>query len=260
MKYHIDTIPLWDAINTNSECMFCTISRHIELQKVEKYLGASLMDPNTRIEVNKSGFCQKHLKMLNDSGINKLGVALLLHSILTDQKPVILSSIEQAKKRISLNRKSLITVNSKNISTSIEKTITTINKASDSCIICYSINKTMQRYYKTFFHLWKNDTEYHEKFLKSKGICLPHIASILEFSKSSLSKKEQIKFLEEIYELTAKSLETELFDLNHFIKKYDYRSNELPWGNSKDSVERTTNKLEGWCVGKEPNPEDRIKK
>jgi hypothetical protein len=31
---------------------------------------------------------------------------------------------------------------------------------------------------------------------------------------------------------------------------------EEEWRNSRDAVERTVNKVRGWCVGKEPNPEE----
>ncbi|NMD38252.1 MAG: ABC transporter substrate-binding protein, partial [Christensenellaceae bacterium] len=51
MKYHIDTIPIWDAFKLESECPLCVIKRHFELQECEKFLGASVMDPDTRIRV-----------------------------------------------------------------------------------------------------------------------------------------------------------------------------------------------------------------
>ena len=41
------------------------------------------------------------------------------------------------------------------------------------------------------------------------------------------------------------------------IKKFDYRFHAEPWKDSRDAVERSVNKLRGWCVGKEPNPEEK---
>ena len=52
MKYHIDTIPLWDAVKLDGECPLCALSRKLELGEVERYLGASVMEPDTRIQVN----------------------------------------------------------------------------------------------------------------------------------------------------------------------------------------------------------------
>lgn len=58
------------------------------------------------------------------------------------------------------------------------------------------------------------------------------------------------------------NLETEAFDriqgdVSWFIKKFDYRFQAEPWKDSRDAVERSVNKLRGWCVGKEPNPEEK---
>lgn len=41
-------------------------------------------------------------------------------------------------------------------------------------------------------------------------------------------------------------------DIEWFTLKFDYRNQDKPWGDSKDAVERTVNKLRGWCVGAEP--------
>ena len=42
-------------------------------------------------------------------------------------------------------------------------------------------------------------------------------------------------------------------DVSWYCKKFDYRYEKKSWGNSKDAVERTVNKVRGWSVGKEPN-------
>ena len=45
-------------------------------------------------------------------------------------------------------------------------------------------------------------------------------------------------------------------DVSWFCRKFDYRYYDEPWYNSRDAVERTVNKLRGWCVGAEPNPKE----
>ena len=57
MRYHIDTIPLWDAMKLEGECLLCALERKTELGEAERYLGASVMEPDTRIQVNAKGFC-----------------------------------------------------------------------------------------------------------------------------------------------------------------------------------------------------------
>ena len=45
-------------------------------------------------------------------------------------------------------------------------------------------------------------------------------------------------------------------DLEGFTLKFDYRNADKPWGDSKDALERAVNKMQGWCVGAEPNPKE----
>ena len=79
MRYHIDTIPVWDAMKLGGECPLCALRRKVELMDVDRYLGASVMEPDTRIQVNEKGFCQRHHKMLSEQK-NKLGHALMCHT------------------------------------------------------------------------------------------------------------------------------------------------------------------------------------
>ena len=79
MKYHIDTIPVWDAMKRDGECLLCALERKTELGEAERYLGASVMEPDIRVQVNKKGFCRKHHGMLFGMS-NRLGHALMLES------------------------------------------------------------------------------------------------------------------------------------------------------------------------------------
>ena len=36
-----------------------------------------------------------------------------------------------------------------------------------------------------------------------------------------------------------------------FTLKFDYRNQDKPWGNSKNALERTVNRLRGRCVGED---------
>ena len=47
MRYHIDTIPVWDAMKLGGECLMCALERKTELGEAERYLGASVMEPET---------------------------------------------------------------------------------------------------------------------------------------------------------------------------------------------------------------------
>ena len=79
VRYHIDTIPVWDAMKLDGECFLCTLERKTELGEAERYLGASVMEPDVRVKVNDRGFCRKHHAMLFSMS-NRLGHALMLES------------------------------------------------------------------------------------------------------------------------------------------------------------------------------------
>lgn len=51
MKYHIDTIPVWDAMKLDGECLLCALERKTELGEADRYLGASVMEPEDRKSV-----------------------------------------------------------------------------------------------------------------------------------------------------------------------------------------------------------------
>ena len=87
MRYHIDTIPVWDAAKIDGECLLCALQRRVELQQIEYSLGASVMEPDVRIQVNKKGFCQHHQRMLFKGEVRALGETLGLPHDLVWRQP-----------------------------------------------------------------------------------------------------------------------------------------------------------------------------
>ena len=85
MKEHIDTIPLWEAFRENCECPLCRLHSLNETNYREYFMGASLMEPDVRVETNKKGFCGKHYQKMFPRK-NRLGMALTLESHLDELK------------------------------------------------------------------------------------------------------------------------------------------------------------------------------
>ena len=84
-------------------------------------------------------------------------------------------------------------------------------------------------------------------------ILLPHLGQLLETATQELGAKELGEFVSTVARLQTENLDRIQEDISWFIKKFDYRFENESWKNSKDAVERTVNKVRGWCVGKEPN-------
>lgn len=259
MRYHIDTIPVWDALKLEGECLLCALERKTELGEAERYLGASVMEPDTRVQVNDKGFCRRHHAMLFGMS-NRLGHALMLESHMIETRARAekiwkkLDSAAGTLKGIGLGGR--LSGKAKGPEGAVQDCIREMDTMTDSCLMCETIEENMQRYLHTFLHLYQNDSDFRSRFGKSKGLCLPHTARLLEAAQAEMAPKEQGELISVITRLQKVNMDRMQEDISWFIKKFDYRYDKESWGNSKDAVERTVNQLRGWCVGKEPNPED----
>ena len=256
MKYHIDTIPVWDAMKRDGECLLCALERKTELDEADRYLGASVMEPDIRVQVNRKGFCRKHHGMLYGMS-NRLGHALMLesHTIETRERMAdafakLNSAAEQLKNVSAIGK---LGGKARGAEAAVMEQAAALHEMADSCLMCETIAENMNRYLHTFFHLYKNDTDFRTRFQNSKGVCLPHTAQLLETAVGELSSRELAEFIKVLTKLQTETMDRMQEDISWFIKKFDYRYEKESWGNSKDAVERTVNKLRGWSVGKEPN-------
>lgn len=242
MQYHLDTIPVWDAMKAESECPLCTLRRKTELMQVERSLGGSVMEPSSRIRMNEKGVCREHQQMLF-SAQNRLGHALLMdsHAIEVLSQLESIGGIRGAKGFLGRG---------KNVE--LEAAAQKLEKLSSGCVLCEEIDGHMERYAYTFVQLWKSDEGFRKKLSESKGCCMPHTAQLLRFAKRTLTGEKQGEFATQMLSLLLSNLTQSHDELKYFTQKFDYRNQDKPWGNSKTALERVVNRLRGWCVGKEP--------
>ena len=255
MRYHIDTIPVWDAMKLDGECMICALERKTELGEAERYLGASVMEPDVRIKVNDRGFCKKHHAMLFSMS-NRLGHALMLesHTIEIREKLAKISGkLEKCAEQLkNAGIGDKLNGRTKSAAAEILKQAEAVNGMACSCLMCETIAENMERYLHTFFHLYQHDSDFRARFEKSKGLCLPHLGQLLETAVQELNANDLGRFVDTVVKLERENMDRIQEDISWFIKKFDYRYENESWKNSKDAVERTVNKARGWCVGKEP--------
>lgn len=243
MKYQLDTIPVWDAYKTPCECPLCLLSKQNEEMYVDSFLGASVMEPDTRVEVNAKGFCKTHYAHLFAQR-NRLGLALMtdthLQEILGDLSAMLGNASAEKSSVLSkfLKRGSDESAMGQNVRTRIEK-----------CVLCERLAYTIRRYAYTLVHLWKTDREFKAAFQASKGFCLSHLALVCDMAQESLSGHDLDAFIRELSALEESNLKRLQEELHWFTLKFDYRNQDKPWGNSRDALERTINKLQGLCVG-----------
>ena len=218
----IYTIPVNEAFEASAAdkgcgCPFCALYNKLEDNELDLILGASMMEPDVRIKTNKEGFCKTHYDMMFVRK-NRLGMALTLESHLDELAEEIKSNKVFASKT--------------------PKAIPRIAELEKSCYVCRRIEFNFEHMIETAVFLWDTDEEFKKKLDAIPYFCLPHYRRLLEYGQKRLSKKDFPVFGAKCEKIVNTYLEELKEDVSWFCKKFDYRYNEEPWYNSKDSVER----------------------
>ncbi len=219
----IYTIPVNEAFDKSAEdpkcgCPFCTLFKKLQNDNIELILGASMMEPDIRIQTNKLGFCRKHYDIMFTRK-NRLGLALMLESHLDELRDDI------GKKLISL-------------APAGENARKRIIALENSCYVCEKIEFSLSKMFDTALLLYERDSSFVKKLRAQPYFCLPHFNRLTALAKAKMSKKSYSAFYEDASTLVYDYMDTLRADVKHFIKKFDYRYEDEPWGNAKDSVER----------------------
>ena len=183
-----------------------------------------MMEPDIRIKTNEQGFCNRHYEMMLTRK-RMLGMGLILESHLAEvEKKVAAKSLLGLPSAASLPK---------------------ISKLNGDCYVCGRINKNLTAMISTAVYLFETDSVFRDKFKKTPYFCLPHYKAMLEYASKKISKRTFRDFydvahgIEENYAASLKS------DVSWFCKKFDYRYDEEPWYNAKDSVYRSIKFLSG---------------
>jgi len=242
MQYHLDTIPVWEAMEKETCCPLCALYQKCEETEIDRSLGGSVMEPDARIRVNEKGICSKHHQQLFEMK-NRLG-----HALLTDShSKELLKKLNGLEKLLPSGKKALFSGGNDSLTALTSE----LKKLTTTCVICDDIDMHMQRYFYTFLHLWKKDPAFREKWEGSKGVCLPHAAELLTHAQKHLNSANQRLFAESLLKLIQAQLSQDEKDLEWFTLKFDYRNQDKPWGNSRNALERTINRLRGASIDSE---------
>lgn len=232
MKEQLYSIPVNDAFAADCECPVCQMYHKLETDSVEYTMGSSYMEDDTRALTDAKGFCGKHIKMVYDQD-NRLGMAWVM-------KTHFDKTINDIKKVMPSGPAKLI---KKGISDS--PLIKYIDNLDNSCFVCDRINNFFDQYVDTIFFLWKKDDEFKEKFKSAKGFCTPHYSLLLKKAAAHLKGDDLESFVGIINDMYITNMERVRDDLAWFINKFDYKYQNEPWYNAKDSVIRSLVKANG---------------
>ena len=225
----IYTIPVneaFDAVKENPAlgCPFCILYKKLQNDELDIILGASMMEPDIRIKTNEQGFCHNHYSMMQRRK-RMLGIGLMLESHLAEVEkkidgPTLLGNKAQAS-------------------------INALGALECDCYVCSRIEKNLSAMNATAVYLWESDFEFQKKFAESPYFCLPHYRRMIDYASKKMSKRAFKGLYDVAHEIEKKHVKSLQNDVSWFCKKFDYRYDEEPWYNSKDSVMRTEKFLSG---------------
>lgn len=218
LKEHIYTIPVNEAFEREDDrCPFCALYEKLQEDELTLILGASMMEPDVRIQTNEKGFCKEHYSMLVTRK-NRLGLALILESHLDDlKKDVKLGGMLSRDKTAAPKKK--------------------IQALENSCYICDRIETNFNAMLSTAAYLYSNESDFRKKFAAKKCLCLPHYKRILEET-AHMKKPYSLEMAADAERIVAAYLDKLKNDVSWFVKKFDYRYDDEPWYDSKDAIER----------------------
>jgi hypothetical protein len=208
----IYTIPVNEAFDLYAGCPVCSLYKKLEEIGLDSILGAAMMEPDIRIQTNKKGFCGKHFDIMFNLK-NRLGLALMLESHLS------LNIIPTLKGGLFAKNKKP-------------------DKQKDSCYVCEKIEFSLTKMLENTAFLWEREKEFKEKLLKQPYFCVKHYSALLYAGEYTLSKKPYQDFSSDCKTVMVRYGEKLFDDVSWFVRKFDYRYEDEPWGDSKDAVER----------------------
>ncbi len=246
MRYHLDTIPVWDSVKQQGVCPFCFLYRKREDAHITRFLGGSVMEPDVRIIVNRDGFCREHHRMLYAQQ-NRLGHALMMESHLEEQRKAARTVLENTLRSLQADTGMLSRLK-KNPGPA--EGARQLLDACGRCAVCDALQEDMEHYARTAVILFEKDAEFREA-LRNAPLCLPHTALLMQSASEHLKGKALTDLigmlLDSLNEHSAQAQE----ELHTFTLKFDYR-NTLPPSAGRGALEGAVNMTRSWCLGDDP--------
>lgn len=262
MKEKLYIIPVKDALRAHDECPFCYMERSLEQYALDSVLGTSCsyMESDVREVTDREGFCRNHYRKMFAYG-NALGNSLILETHLRRLKKDLLKEMKHYNDNAKSGKLSLMgrfrTGGSSAGAASESGSLAVISASNNnvsrwirteegSCHICNIVKSQFQRYLATFFVLYKqNDSEFMELLRGGKGVCIHHLADVLDTAPQYINDKQQKELRELLFAQMEANLDRMIDELEWFQKKFDYRYRDADWNGAQDSVQRAMQKIAG---------------
>jgi hypothetical protein len=115
----------------------------------------------------------------------------------------------------------------------------------NSCIICQSLDDSMERYAYTIGQMYVNEKEFPALFEKCNGFCMPHYILMLENAHKAGGGKAANLYSMSLSFVQKRALEKSCNELEKFTGKFDYRSTNKSSSDGNDALPKAINRLRG---------------
>ncbi|HHZ13386.1 MAG: DUF6062 family protein [Caldicoprobacterales bacterium] len=234
MKQQIHTFPLWDRIESRSECPFCEILEETQRSYISSMFRNMTTDKDFIQHLRSNSFCDSHFACLMEYR-DKFGLALLLNQLITyemaDLESTSIKSYPIPDKKGPLQK-----LLERFLSAAPVKTYE--EPPANRCALCTHLDEKESDYMATLIQLWGEDLHFRALYYNSQGFCLKHFYSTTEMAPNILEGKELKNFLDTSFYVQIQSMKRLNEDLKWFIKKFNYEYTNEPWKNSRDCLVR----------------------
>lgn len=226
----IYTIPINEAFENSAAdhslgCPFCNLHKRFEDDELSLILGASMMEPDVRIKTNELGFCTRHYKKMFSAG-KKLPLALILESHL--------ATVSES-----------LTINKLIPAASGKNAAKAFSKLSETCYICERIERNFNHMLDNAVALFMADADFRKKCASQPCFCIEHYGQFLAMAQQKLKGKDFAALYKTVFQVEEKYMKKVQENVSFFVKKFDYRYADEPWGDAKDAVEKAIISLTG---------------
>ena len=244
MKEQLYTIPLIDAFKAGDECPFCYIERDLEHHALEFVLGqeSTFMQDDVRAETDAMGFCKKHYQQMFTYG-NALGAALIIETHLKKLYGQMQKEMKHYNSTAKVGFMDKLKKDTAGLrdSNNVSKFI---HAEEEKCYVCNHMKINYDRYIATFFVLYKKgEPEFMKLVKEGKGLCIHHLADILDAAPMYLNETQQQELRNILFPQMDENIKRVLEELDWFQKKFDYRYKDADWKTSRDALQRTMQKI-----------------
>lgn len=211
MAERIFTIPINEAFDEKCGCPLCRMRDKLEEQTVDSALGAAMMEPAVRIDMNREGFCREHMQAMYRKK-NKLALGLIFESRLDELAAMLDQPAAGGKKGLFSKKEAK------------GDAAETLQEQAKSCYACKRIRHTEMRYCSNTAWLWESDPAFRDKLKAQPFFCVGHGAMLLRVAKEELKEKDYASLYEAVTAIMRSAIAALRQDVTGFNVSFDHRN------------------------------------